>query len=86
MRGCLIQGVPTATGVENSMTKRFIAAIGAICIAAAMGSASFIIGCRVTGSWNASAANGIGIGLLLSIAVGVWGIFALVLWGMPKKG
>ena len=68
------------------MTKRFITAVGAICIAAALGSASFIIGCRVTGSWNASAENGIGIELLLSIAIGVWGIFALLLWAMPKKG
>ena len=68
------------------MAKRFITAVGAICIAGALGSASFIIGCRVTGSWNASAANSIGIGLLFSIAVGVWGIFALLLWAMPKKG
>jgi hypothetical protein len=68
------------------MAKRFITAIGAVSIAVALGSAAFIIGCRVTGSWNASAANGIGIGLLLSIAVGVWGIFALLLWAMPKKG
>ena len=67
------------------MAKRFITAVGAVCIAAAMGSASFVIGYRVTGSRSPSAANGMGIGLLLSIAVGVWGIFALLLWGMPGK-
>ena len=67
------------------MAKRFITAVGAVCIAAALGSASFVLGCRVAGSGNLAGTNGIGIGLLLSMAAGVWGIFALLLWGMPGK-
>jgi hypothetical protein len=57
---------------------------GAISIAAALGSASFVLGCRVAGSANPAVTNSIGIGLLLSLAIGVWGIFALLLWGMPE--
>ncbi|HXH51518.1 MAG TPA: hypothetical protein VNM47_19435 [Terriglobia bacterium] len=67
------------------MAKRLITAVGAVSIAAALGSASFVLGCRVAGSVNLAGAKGVGIGLLLSIAVGIWGIFALLLWGMPKK-
>jgi len=67
------------------MTKRFITAVGATCIAIALGSASFVIGCRVEESGNLAVTNNIGIGLMFSIAAGVWGIFALVLWGMPGK-
>ena len=86
MRWCLILGVLNATGFENSMAKRFITALGAMSIATALGSVSFVVGYRVTGSWNPSAVDGIGIGLLLSIAVGIWGIFGLLLWAMPGKG
>jgi hypothetical protein len=82
----LIQGAPPATGLENMIAKRFITAVGTACIAGALGSASFVFVCRVAASRNLSGANGIGMALLLSIAVGVWGIFALLLWGMPGKG
>jgi hypothetical protein len=82
----LILVVPNATGLENSMARSFITAVGAVSIAAALGSASFVIGCRVAGSGSLPGANGIGTGLLFSIAIAVWGIFALLLWGMPGKG
>jgi hypothetical protein len=68
------------------MAKRFITAIGAISIAVALGSASFVFGCRVAGSGSPLGPNNIGIGLLFSIAIAVWGIFALLLWAMPGKG
>ena len=68
------------------MAKRFITAVGAVCIAAAMGSSSFVFGCRIADSGNLARANGVVVGLMLSIAVGAWGIFALLLWGLPGKG
>ena len=68
------------------LAKRFITAVGAISIAIALGSASFVVGYRAEEFGNLAVTNNIGIGLLLSIAVGVWGIFALLLWATPKKG
>ena len=68
------------------MAKRLITAVGAISIAIALGSAAFIIGYRVAGSGNLVVMNSTGIGPLFSIAIAVWGIFALLLWGMSGKG
>jgi len=67
------------------MLSRFIMAIGAICSAAGLGCASFIIGHDIASSGNLADEKNVGTGLLLSIAVAVWGIFALQLWRKPGK-
>ena len=61
------------------MLSRAIMAIGAICSAAGLGFASFNIGYRIAGSGNFADSKNVETGLLLSIAVAVWGIFALQL-------
>jgi hypothetical protein len=60
-------------------------AIGAFCSAAGLGFASFDIGHGIASSANLTDAKDIGIGLLLSIAVAAWGIFALQLWRKSGK-
>jgi hypothetical protein len=67
------------------MLNRVIMAIGAICSAVGLGSASFTIGHGIARSGNFAHAKNVGIELLLSIAVGVWGIFALQLRRRPGK-
>ncbi len=67
------------------MVARFIKAIGPMCIAAGLGFASFNIGYGVARSRNFADAKNVGIGLLMSIAVAVWGIFALQLGRRPGK-
>jgi hypothetical protein len=71
-------------GEANRMLNRLIMATGAICSAAGLGSASFVIGHGIASSGNFAHAKNVGIGLLLSIAIGVWGIFALQL--LRKQG
>ena len=68
------------------MLTRVIMAIGAICNAAGLGCASFIIGHDIASSGSFADAQNVGTGLLLSMAVAVWGIFALQLWRKPRKG
>ena len=68
------------------MVDRFIKGIGAICTAAALGFASFVIGHDIAGSGNVADKKNVGIGLLLSIAAAVWGIFALQIWKKSGKG
>lgn len=63
------------------MVNRFITGIGAICSAAGLGFASFVIGHGIAGSGNIADMKNVGIGLLLSITVAVWGIFAVQIWG-----
>ena len=67
------------------MLSRFIKGVGAICSAAGLGCAAFIIGHDIASSRNFADKKNVGIGLLLSIAVAVWGIFALQLWRKPGK-
>ena len=67
------------------MLSRVIKGLGAICNSAGLGCASFIIGHDMARSGNFADAKNIETGLLLSIAVGVWGIFALLLWRKPRK-
>jgi hypothetical protein len=62
-----------------------ITAIGAICSAAGLGCASFNIGYGIASSGNFADAKMVDTGLLLSIAVAAWGIFALQLWRKPGK-
>jgi hypothetical protein len=68
------------------MLNRLIMAVGAVCCAAGLGSASFDIGHGIACRASLTDAKDIGIGLLFSIAVAVWGIFALQLWRRPGKG
>ena len=65
------------------MLNWFILAVGAVCCAAGLGCAAFNIGFGIAGSRNPAAAKDVGMGLLLSMAVGVWGIFALQLRRRP---
>jgi hypothetical protein len=67
------------------MLSRAIMAIGAICSAAGLGCASFDIGYGIASSGNLADAKNVETGLLLSIAVAAWGIFALQLWRKPGK-
>jgi hypothetical protein len=69
----------------NEVLSRFIMAIGAICSAAGLGFASFTIGHDIASSGNFADEKNIGTGLLLSIAVAAWGIFALQLWRKSGK-
>jgi hypothetical protein len=69
----------------NEMLSRVIMAIGAICSAAGLGFASFTIGHDIASSGNFADEKNIGTGLLLSIAVAAWGIFALQLWRKSGK-
>jgi hypothetical protein len=68
------------------MVRRFITAVGAICITAALGSASFDIGYRIVRSGNSADPKNVWTGLLFSITVAMWGIFALQLWQKAGKG
>jgi hypothetical protein len=67
------------------MLSRVIMAIGAICSAAGLGFASFVIGHGMASSGNCADPMNVGTGLLLSIAVAAWGIFALQLWRKSGK-
>jgi len=67
------------------MLGRVIMATGAICSAAGLGFASFNIGYGIASSGNLADAKNVETGLLLSIAVAVWGIFALQLWRKSGK-
>jgi hypothetical protein len=67
------------------MIDRFILGIGALCSAAGIGCASFAIGHDITSSESFADGKNVGIGLLLSIAVAVWGSFALQLWKKSGK-
>ena len=67
------------------MLSRVIKGVGAICSAAGLGCASFVIGHDIGSSGNLADARNIENGLLLSIAVAAWGIFALQLWRKPGK-
>lgn len=67
------------------MLSRFIMAIGAICSAAGLGCASFNIGYGIASSGNFADSKNVETGLLLSIAVATWGIFALELWRKSGK-
>jgi hypothetical protein len=67
------------------MLNRLIMAIGAICSAAVLGCASFNIGYGIASSGNLADAKNVETGLLLSISVAAWGIFALQLWRKPGK-
>jgi hypothetical protein len=69
----------------NKMLSRVIMGIGAICSAAGLGFASFIIGDGIPSSGNFADSKNVGTGLLLSIAVAAWGIFALQLWRKSGK-
>ena len=65
------------------MLNWFILAVGAVCCAAGLGFASFDIGQGIVCTPSLTHAKDIGTGLLLSIAVAVWGIFALQLRRRP---
>jgi hypothetical protein len=67
------------------MLNRLIMAIGATCSAAGLGFASFNIGYGIASSGNLADAKSVETGLLLSIAVAAWGIFALQLRRKPGK-
>ena len=67
------------------MLNRLIMAVGAICSAAGLGCASFNIGYGIASSGNFADSKNVGTGLLLSIAVAAWGIFALQLWRKSGK-
>jgi hypothetical protein len=67
------------------MLSRAIIAIGATCSAAGLGCASFNIGYGIASSRNFADAKKVETGLLLSIAVAAWGIFALQLWRKSGK-
>ena len=67
------------------MPRKAIMGIGAICSAAGLGCASFDIGYSMANSGNFAGSNNVETGLLLSIAVAAWGIFALQLWRKPGK-
>jgi hypothetical protein len=67
------------------MLSRVIMAIGATCSAAGLGFASFNIGYGIAGSGNFADSKNVETGLLLSIAVAAWGIFALQLWRKSGK-
>jgi hypothetical protein len=69
----------------NEMVGRFIMGIGAICSAAGLGFASFIIGDRINSCGNFVDSKNVETGLLLSIAIAAWGIFALQIWRKPGK-
>ena len=60
-------------------------AIGVICSAAGLGFVSFIIGHDIASSGNFADTKNVGAGLLLSIAVAVWGLFALQIWRKAGK-
>jgi hypothetical protein len=65
------------------MLDRIIMAVGSVCCAAGLGFASFDIGFGIACTVDLTHAKDIGIGLLFSIAVAVWGIFALQLRRRP---
>jgi len=67
------------------MLSRAIIAIGATCSAAGLGCASFNIGHGIASSGNFADSKNVETGLLLSIAVAAWGIFALQLWRKSGK-
>ena len=67
------------------MIDRFILGIGAICGAAGLGCASFAIGHDIASCGSFADMKDVRTGLLLSIAVAVWGIFALQLWKKAGK-
>ncbi len=67
------------------MLRRAIMAIGAICIAAGLGCASFNTGYGIASSGDFADSKNVETGLLLSIAVAAWGIFALQLWRKSGK-
>ena len=67
------------------MLSRVIMGIGAICSAAGIGFASFIIGDGILSSGNFADTKNVETGLLLSIAVASWGIFALQIWRKSGK-
>lgn len=67
------------------MMDKFITGLGAVCSAAGLGCASFAVGHDIANSGNIADVRNVGIGLLLSIAVAVWGIFALQLWKKSGK-
>ena len=67
------------------MMSRAVKAIGAISIAGGLGFATFNFGYGIARPWNFADAKNVATGLLLSIAVAVWGIFALQLWRKPGK-
>jgi len=68
------------------MLDRFIKRIGAACSAASLGIVSFAAGYGLAGSGSAAGTRDVRAGLLLSIAVAVWSIFALQIWRRPGKG
>ena len=80
-----MQEAGSFTREANEMLSRVIMGIGAICSAAALGSASFNIGYGIASSGNLADAKNVETGLLLSIAVAAWGIFALQLWRKSGK-
>jgi hypothetical protein len=67
------------------MLSRVIMAIGAICSAAGLGFVAFMVGHGIPSSGNFADAKNIETGLLLSIAVAAWGIFALQMWRKSEK-
>jgi len=67
------------------MLDKFIMGIGATCSAAGLGCASFAVGHDIASSGNFAGTKNVGAGLLLSIAVAVWGIFALQIWRKSGK-
>ena len=67
------------------MLSRVIMAIGAICSAAGLACASFIIGHDIASSGSVVDVKNVRTGLMLYIAVAVWGIFAHQLWRNPGK-
>jgi len=68
------------------MVNKFIMGIGAVCSAVSLGVVSFAAGYGLAGSGSTAGARHAGTGLLLSIAVAVWGIFVLQIWRRPGKG
>lgn len=72
-------------GDANRMLNKLIMSAGAPSLAIGIDSASFAFGCRIAGGGVPTGGGGVEIGLLLSIAVGVWGIFALLLRGKPGR-
>ena len=79
-------GAGSFAGEADTMLDRVIMGIGAICSAAGLGFVSFAVGHAIARSANVAGAKDVETGLLLSIAVAVWGIFALQLWRKPGKG
>ena len=85
MRGLMPEADSVAREADT-MLDRVIMGIGAICSAAGLGFVSFAVGYDIARSGNLAGAKNVETGLLLSIAVAVWGIFALQLWRKPGKG